>query len=526
MVITKTTHGLVAGEERDKVVVFRGIPYGDDCDGNRRFQPAGPTKDWDGIRDCTKNGYCAVQFNGSIIGSEIFGYHFSGGHPELFFTGKEEQDENCLNLNVLTPGIDQNKRPVIVYIHGGGFSGGSGILVLGADRWVREEDIVLVGVNHRLNIFGYLYLGGFDPRYEKSGMTGIEDLILALEWVRDNIHFFGGNPENVTLMGESGGAMKINILLMIKKVRSLFHKVIIESGALLTEYITPEEGSKVTRRIMRYLNISDDEWEKLLAVPADLLLKASNAGGNKALSFYPIGDNRDLLYNLTSVFDCAEDSENIPMLIGSSQEELGAFIDGKQARVQVTGEQSGAEALAARMMEPASDMLLTTPFISADNVNEIISEFINKYNKADPLDKLFLRAKSMCGGFGLNPYCQAEGRVRKKSSRTFLYLVTYETRNSLYKEMKMAWHTAELPLQMRIVAYPEDEAISKIYGRSFAAFARRGNPSIDEPGKELNWPAYTLTGKETMIFDEICESKRYPYEKIMDIMLSEEAHSE
>ena len=174
-----TRLGQVRGEGREGVAVFRGIPYGADCGGARRFLPPLPAQPWQGVRDCTRNGPYAVQFGVSISGSEGFGPYFSGGHPERFGVAEERQGEDCLVLNVVTPGLT-GKRPVVVYLHGGGFASGSGTLVLGADAWAREEDLVVVGVNHRLNVFGYLYLGGLDDRYAESGMAGMLDLVLAL----------------------------------------------------------------------------------------------------------------------------------------------------------------------------------------------------------------------------------------------------------------------------------------------------------------------------------------------------------
>src|SRR5574344_1628281 len=157
--IVKTTHGLVKGENRKGVAIFRGIPYGGNCDGNMRFKQPNPANNWTGIKDCTKNGAYAVQMGGSVVGKSKRGLYYAGGKPELFGVDEEKQNENCLNLNVVTPGIDKVKRPVVVYFHGGGFSVGNGSMVNGSDEWAREENIVVVGVNHRLNVFGFLYLG-------------------------------------------------------------------------------------------------------------------------------------------------------------------------------------------------------------------------------------------------------------------------------------------------------------------------------------------------------------------------------
>ena len=166
--VVKTGSGKVMGETRKGVAIFRGIPYGGDCGPGRRFMAPVPAESWEGVRDCTKNGPIAVQLGESVAASAAFREYFGGGHPELQGVLEEEQGENCLVLNVLTPDLT-GKRPVLFYIHGGGFTTNSGSIVTGGDRLVREQDLVLVSVNHRLNAFGFLYLGDLDPKYKDSG---------------------------------------------------------------------------------------------------------------------------------------------------------------------------------------------------------------------------------------------------------------------------------------------------------------------------------------------------------------------
>lgn len=516
MTIVKTTGGLIQGEKRNLIRLFRGIPYGGDCSGEHRFLPAHPVKKWEGIKMCIANGPAAVQDGGCIVRSEDLGEYFSGGYPEKFGTLDDPQSENCLVLDVMTPKTDNKKRPVIVYIHGGGFSSGSGDIILGADEWVYAEDIVLVGIHHRLNIFGYLYLGAFDDVYKKSGMAGIEDLILALEWVRDNALVFGGDPDNVTLMGESGGAMKINILMMIKRARALFHKVIIESGPLYTNFRTKEEGTEVTMRILNALNISLNDWRDILSVPCNQLLEVGRFIETSPLGFFPTEDGEDLLYNLNSCKDVPNGTENIPMLIGASEDELGIFLTKEMIEVKKSCDESDEQALITKIMQ-MDHAFLNTPHITEANVKDIADNVLAKNVKGDSLEHLFVKIKSMCGSFGLNPYCQSEARAARGSKNTFQYLVTYDTPNPIQSLPRCAWHTADLPLQMRIVRYEELENLSKIISKTFAAFARTGNPSIEG----MPWPAYRQDSKEIMIFDQHCEVKRYPYEKMMELLLKE-----
>jgi para-nitrobenzyl esterase len=179
-------------------------------------------------------------------------------------------------LNVLTPGL-QGKRPVMIYIHGGGFAIGSGALTLVADRFVAEQDVVLVGVNHRLNVFGYTYLGAIDPKYADSGNVGQLDLIAALQWVRDNIAHFGGDPSNVTIFGESGGGGKVSTLMAMPGAKGLFRRAIVESGSHLAVR-TKEAATENTNYMLSALGLTASQVDQLQSVPADKLLAAMPPG--------------------------------------------------------------------------------------------------------------------------------------------------------------------------------------------------------------------------------------------------------
>src|SRR5579884_4133010 len=225
--VAETQCGRVQGASIEGVHIFRGIPYGAPA----RFLPPSKPARWTGTRDATQAGPRCIQGPGNIFRSPLIGEYFAGGRPDRVQLSTRTDSENCLNLNVLTTGLS-GRRPVMVYIHGGGLTGGSDALTLFSDRFVREQNIVLVGVNHRLNVFGYAWLGAFSPKYQ-IGNVGQLDLIAALEWVRDNIAGFGGDPQNVTIFGESGGGQKISALMAIPAAKGLFHKACIQSGAVL-----------------------------------------------------------------------------------------------------------------------------------------------------------------------------------------------------------------------------------------------------------------------------------------------------
>lgn len=478
-----TKYGKVKGENRDGAAIFRGIPYGGACDGARRFQAPQPPVNWEGVRDCTKNGYYAPQFGTSISGSEGLGKYFSGGHPEKFGVDGEEQGENCLVLNVVTPGCS-GKRPVVVYIHGGGFETGSGTLVLGADGWAREEDLVIVGVNHRLNLFGYLYLGGLDEKYADSGTAGMLDLILALKWVQENISHFGGDPEKVTIMGESGGGAKVSTLLAMKEARGLFRAAIVESGSLAPGLKTKEEGTAQAREILKALQVPEDRLELLEEKTTEELLEAMKAAGDiKALEFSPVADGIHL--DPQTGYTEPEGAEEIPLLVGASEDETAVFTS-REILERITWENLEEHLKGADTLESLYE-------VEAGNWEEIIRRFRAEDKKGDNAEHLYTKICSQCSVLGAGAYYQAMKKAGQPAP-VFAYVITCDTPHPMLEERRYAWHTADLPLQMRIVLYPECEGLSRYLAHAWAAFIR----SLDPSTEQIKWPPFTRETKQVI----------------------------
>lgn len=497
--IVETSHGKISGEERNGIQIFRGIPYGGCCDGANRFLPPSPAEDWDGVRDCTKNGHIAVQFGGSISGTNEHEGYFNGGKPEIFGVNEETVGENCLVLNVLTPRSDDRKRPVLVYIHGGGFATGSGSLVLGSDKFVHAEDIVVVGVNHRLNIFGYLYLGALDVKYAESGMVGMLDLVLALEWVRDNIAAFGGDPEKVTIMGESGGGMKVSTLLAMEKSRGLFRYAIVESGSAPVGTISPEDAAKVTGAVFEKLNIST--LDELLAIPTEQLLMATITLGMGG--FGPVADGINLTYNQDKKYIAPEISKDISLLVGSSEDELAIFSPSEAFDITW-------DTLRKSLLNLSNALSGNPSQFTEQNVDEIIRVFKETDTKDNTADHLFMKISSLTSFLGAGAYYQAEAKAVQGGAPVYHYLISYDAPLPRAPGKKYSWHTADLPLQFRIVLYPECEQISKLMSRQWAQFVRCGNPSV----LELEWPAFTTDAKQVMVIDDVSGVKTNPLAEI------------
>jgi para-nitrobenzyl esterase len=478
--IVATDCGKVKGLETRGVISFRGIPYGGPADGPHRFMPPAKPRPWTGIRDAVQAGPRAVQSatDKGIFASPILGPYFSGGRPDGPQITAQADSENCLVLNVLTPSPN-GKRPVMVYIHGGGFSSGSGALTLLSDRFVAEEDIVLVGINHRLNAFGYTYLANFDSRYADSGNVGQLDLIAALEWVRRNIVRFGGDPSNITIFGESGGGAKISALLAMPGAKGLFHRAIIESGSP-REARTTEAATEQTGKLLSALGLSSKQWTALQSLPPEKLF-AAFASSSKGHGLFggPVVDGRSLPHQ-TWADGAPPEAEEVALMVGNCKDESTLFLLSDSALFSLDW-----DALLRR--EVASG-------IPETEAKAVIAQYRQDYPAETPSD-LYFRISSDRGG-RRNAIAQAEAKVKQPGADVYMYHFSWNT--PVLDGKLRAFHTAELPLAMRLVFYPQAENLSRQIAGAWAGFARTGNPNHSGLA---HWEPYSITKRATMVFD-------------------------
>src|SRR5215471_14030588 len=494
--VITTTNGRVQGLINYGIHTFKGIRFGAPPIGPLRWMPPQKPDPWKIILDCSDYGAPAMQIASGIIAAPVSDFGMQMGR--VFTTPSELkiQNEDCLFLNVWTPGTDNKKRPVMVWIHGGGFAFGSGgQTIYEGEDLAREKDLVVVSMNHRLNLFGYMYLGELmGESYKSSGSVGMQDLVLMLEWVRDNIAAFGGDPGNVMIMGQSGGGAKVSILLSMPSAKGLFHKASIQSGPGL-RVGRKENATRIAKALLDELKIAPGDIKALQAVPAPTLIQAATKvasrmappgigpGSGGPGGFAPILDGVAIVRDPFDP-DSPEISVDVPILIGSVKDEWTIF--------------TAAEPWFGAMTEGDLDQRLK-PF--GPRGQALLAAFRKIHPDYSPT-YLFISAIS-APALG-NSITLAERKAAQNKAPIYMWYLTWETPvlNGAFKTP----HTMEIPFMMysynRVRAYvgpgPEPEEMARQFSDAWAAFARTGKP--DAPSIP-HWPAYDPATRATMIFN-------------------------
>ncbi|MFT4631783.1 MAG: para-nitrobenzyl esterase [Candidatus Pseudothioglobus sp.] len=461
--LVSTKSGPVQGVVKDDVLLFSGIPYAAPPTGARRFQAAQPHPGWREVRDATRFGKAAPQL---VTGG------MTGSVPVRW-------DEDCLFLNIATPAADDQKRPVFFWIHGGAYRTGQGAVPwYNGTQFAKNGDVVTVSINYRLGALGFTDLSRFGADYATSGLNGILDQIVALEWVRDNIEKFGGDPDQITIGGESAGGFSVCTLLGSPRAQGLFQRAISQSGGA-QHTLSKAAGKIVADAFLTTLDVGD--MTGLLALSADAILEAQrkvdaemaadmNARLDGVSAFYPVEGSAVLPRSpLLTIQDGI--SADVPVMTGTNKDEATLFLMGKSDAKKLSrlaDSYGGGEALIAAYRQLYPDASTT----------ELSIALWTDHSFRVPALRL------------------AEARLN--SNNTWMYLFSWESRAAHLKST----HALEIPFVFDNLNKPgvglfigpgeSPQALADIMHAAWIAFIRTGDPG---------WPAYDLASRQTMVFD-------------------------
>jgi para-nitrobenzyl esterase len=475
--VVETASGKIRGQMIDRVSAFKGIPYGASTAGANRFMPPVKPAAWGGVLDTVDWGPEAPQGPHTEI-------------PEVAATiPKTGVSEDCLHLNVWTNSLS-GKKPVMVWLHGGGFTSGSGSYsIYDGANMARKQNVVTVTVNHRLNSFGFLYLADLGGKWSHASNVGMMDIVAALEWVRDNISKFGGDPNNVTIFGQSGGGGKVSTLMAMPPAKGLFHRAIVQSGANVRG-TTKEAALRTRETLMKAANAKS--IDDLQNMPMDDLIKVTLS--TRGLALAPVVDGMTLP---GGPFDptAPEMSADIPLLIGTTEFEVNFFPFTK--------------------LDPITDQELHAAVKQATRASdEEVTELIALYKKGRPSDSdVDLSQIISSDNFRAGVITEAE---RKAAQPAPVYMYYFRWKSPVHDGKLKAFHTLEIPFVLENVdegksmtgTGKDRYALEAKMSGAWAAFARTGNPN--HPGL-VHWPKFDTNKRATMIFNDQCKIMDDPF---------------
>jgi para-nitrobenzyl esterase len=495
--IAQVKAGKLRGFKDGKTFTFLGVPYAE----AERFEMPKPVAAWEGVKGAQTWGPVCPIPQATSVGGDDFVF------PHRYWA----ENEHCQVLNIWTQNMASTARkPVMLWMHGGGFTNGSSMESYAYDGKTLSEfgDVVAVSLNHRLNIIGTLDLSAYGADYANSRNTGMADLVAALQWIHENIEAFGGDPGNVTIFGQSGGGGKVTRLMHMPAAKGLFHKVICESGGAVdyrnTDPAKVIEGQQaVAAQTLKNLGLDGAQIDKLKKVPYRDLLAAGNAAiqtiaqqtGRPGGGWNPIADDQ---YVLREFCDWAD---TIPYIVGNVMSEFSSNM----AKGELTKNEWSQKEI---------DEHLDTAF--GTKKDEIVAEFKRLYPHKKPQDVLYLD-----GRFRPGSKTQLAFKLEKAKAPVYNYMFTYEYQVNggvtafHCSEIAFAFHALSEPhIRVATGGAPAALALQDKVSQAWVNFARTGNPS--QPG--LTWKPYTLAGRETMVFDTVSEIRSLNDDKLLSLL--------
>jgi para-nitrobenzyl esterase len=497
--VIETISGKLRGALSAGVYSFKGVPYGASTGGRNRFMPPLPPAAWSGVRDARAYGGRAWQLPNRPKRRAVL-------ETLLGPADTTPEGEDCLTLNLWTPSLGAAGRPVMVWLHGGAFAYGSGNrAVTDGANLARRGDVVVVNVNHRLNIFGFLHLDDIGGgRWMHSGNAGMLDLVAALRWVHDNIAAFGGDPGNITIFGESGGGGKVSVLLAMPEARGLFHRAVIQSGAAI-RVSTRERANALAEAALKELGLGPGDCGRLQTLPAEQILAAiapaARAVGRSRwplldrYDFGPVVDGVDLPQHPAEP-EAPAIADGIPLLVGGTGEESAFFLADDD---QVWNRSLSETELRQRVAS-----------VAGAETDALLAVYHAAMPQASPADRLI--AALTGSNFWVRSVLLAERYAARRRAPVYMYSLDWQS--PVHDGRLKAHHAMDLPFVFDNTDVPDTTAgapaareLAARISATWIAFARSGDPN--NPAIPA-WPAYTSQDRVTMSFDNQCRVDHDP----------------
>ena len=499
--VVQTQNGKVSGYIEEGIFTYKGIPYAK----AERFMPPVPADSWEGVRSSRAYGpTCPQEKRTGWYSDELaFSFNWDDGFP----------DEDCLRINIWTPGInDGKKRPVMVWLHGGGYATGSGQELPSYDgrNLAEKGDVVVVTLNHRLNVLGFLDLSAYGEKYASSGNAGLLDIVTALDWVQANIANFGGDASNVTIFGQSGGGGKVSTLLATPQAKGKFHKAIVQSGSMLRT-MESKWSRRIGAAVVEELGISPSKIDEIQKMPYEKILAAGEKAITKVRTEAEKAGFASFIFGWAPTVDgsilprqpfdpqAPEQSKDIPLVLGTTINEFSMSTYVPQLR-EITH-------------EGAVEYLKATYGDKTDEFVKLFAKVYPDYQPKDLIDTDFIFRPSTVEQAGL--------KARQGGAPVYMYVFCWESpvldgilRSTHCMEIPFVFNNADVHASMT-GGGAEALALADRMSQAWINFARTGDPNTEELP---HWPAYECNDGATMFFNNDCEIRHNHDKELIDFI--------